>query len=150
MDRVISSHRLEEPRPGRLSPAPCSFPLPALCLAAFMILQVSTDVAHLPTEFQMKPFTSPVGVLVPPCGYLWVHLLRIPSHVLQPSMIPRGLEPPCPSPQPTHPSGPRVFLEPGTAGAGPDPPLSFPTDGGEGEWVGVGLSLTQGIPPEPS
>ena len=84
MDRVISSHRLEEPRPGRLSPAPCSFPLPALCLAAFMILQVSTDVAHLPTEFQMKPFTSPVGVLVPPCGYLWVHLLRIPSHVLQP------------------------------------------------------------------
>ena len=26
----------------------CSFPLPALCLAALMILQVSTDVAHLP------------------------------------------------------------------------------------------------------
>ena len=36
------------------------------------------------SESQMKPFTSPVGVLVPPCGYLWVHLLRIPSHVLQP------------------------------------------------------------------
>ena len=37
-----------------------------------------------------------------------------PSHLpapAQPSMMPPGLEPPRPSPQPTHPSGPRVFLE---------------------------------------
>ena len=36
------------------------------------------------SESQMKPFTSPVGALVPPCGYLWVPLLRLPSHLHRP------------------------------------------------------------------
>ena len=91
-----SSDHLEEPHPGRLSPALCSFPLPALCLAASTILQVSTDVAYLPKALLPRTLRVPDEALLvtrggprpPVWSPLWVHPLHLPSHLLQPPCPP--------------------------------------------------------------